>query len=445
VATTQQKYRSARVHEELAAGAAGARLVFVQTHADVDEEIRDDWRRMLAGSFDLGEIFFVDSVGALADIQAGLKPRGDFARLVDFLTRELTGAAAKRIRRANFLDLVADTLEACRRRGAAGLPALAQLEAGLAEQRNRLANRLTVQLRDELIHNRRTWEHRLLGEAANRWGFSPFSWALRCFHGLGGLMASAALWRVRSTAQLALWGAVEGGRQWRRRRLQKRADVATARAVAEGWDEAELRTACIVVDGYAAEAGLPREEADFKTVARQASEAGNQFVARAGAELQLLLGRLADRHTGWFTRLRYETALVVVLALLLYRIGRNFFFDSWLAVDFGYRAAPADVLGLDFFVQAGFWLAMWCGVLLVFFTARLRRGMSREISGLAQSWLGAKVAAGLFAGYDDLSRAIGRHQRELERLAQHVQSLRQHVAGEQGAGAMAAGLGSRKA
>ena len=35
VTATQQKYRSARVEEELSAAAAGARLVFVQTHADV--------------------------------------------------------------------------------------------------------------------------------------------------------------------------------------------------------------------------------------------------------------------------------------------------------------------------------------------------------------------------------------------------------------------------
>ena len=47
VTATQQKYRSARVSDELAAAASGARLVFVQTHADCDPDIRDDWRRVL--------------------------------------------------------------------------------------------------------------------------------------------------------------------------------------------------------------------------------------------------------------------------------------------------------------------------------------------------------------------------------------------------------------
>ncbi len=58
VTATQQKYRSARVAEELAAAAAGARLVFVQTHADVEDDIRDDWRAVLADQYAAGTHFF---------------------------------------------------------------------------------------------------------------------------------------------------------------------------------------------------------------------------------------------------------------------------------------------------------------------------------------------------------------------------------------------------
>ena len=46
--STQQKYRSARVSDELLQAASGCRLVFVQTHADLDEDIRDDWRKQLS-------------------------------------------------------------------------------------------------------------------------------------------------------------------------------------------------------------------------------------------------------------------------------------------------------------------------------------------------------------------------------------------------------------
>ncbi|HUY92731.1 MAG TPA: GTPase, partial [Pirellulales bacterium] len=243
VVSTQQKYRSARVNEELAAAAPGARLVFVQTHADTDDDIREDWRQMLSDEYATGELFFVDTLSALVDAKAGLQPRGEFARLIDFLAHALTGTAAKRIRRANFLDLASQTLNACRERIAAALPAVEQLEAGITEQRGRLAVKLAGQMREELLASRRLWENRLLGEVAAHWGFSPFSGLLRLYQGLGGLLSSAALLRARTPAQLALWGALEGGRRWRSRRQKSQAETATARAAALGWDEGELRTA----------------------------------------------------------------------------------------------------------------------------------------------------------------------------------------------------------
>ena len=211
VATTQQKYRSARVTEELAGAAAGARLVFVQTHADVDADVREDWQRALAGDYSTGEMFFVDSLSAIAEARQGIKPRGEFGRLVDLLTRELTVAATHRIRRANFLDLVGESLATCQQRVAGNMTQIEQLEAAIQEQRARLAARLTERLRDELLASRRSWESRLVGEVTSRWGFSPFSCVLGLYQGLGGLVAGAAPVRVRSAAQLALWGRSKGG------------------------------------------------------------------------------------------------------------------------------------------------------------------------------------------------------------------------------------------
>ncbi|HEV3005525.1 MAG TPA: GTPase [Pirellulales bacterium] len=433
VATTQQKYRSARVAEELAAAAVGARLVFVQTHAGVDEDIRDDWRRVLADEYATGEMFFVDSLAALADARAGLAPRGEMARLTEFLDRELAGTAAKRIRRANFLDLVAETLSSCRERIEAGLPAVEQLETALAEQRGRLASRLAGQMRDELLASRRPWEQRLLGEVASRWGFSPFSCLLRLFQGFGALLSSAVLFRVRTPAQLALWGAMEGGRRLRNRRRSQVAEAATARAFAAGWDEGELRTASIIVDGYAVEAGLPREEIQATSLRgqvheREAAAAAGALVASASAELQTLVARLAGRHTGWFVRAHYELALAAMLAVLLYRFGRNFFYDSWLAVDLGLTRQAQPVFGTDYFIAAGFCLLLWCGLLLWGFTSRLRRGVAAEIEALTDRWNSPKLVSGVFAGLDAQCRGVHAFRHECERLANRVAQLEERVA-----------------
>src|SRR5687767_11369873 len=84
-------------------------------------------------------------------------------------TRELAGAAQTRIRRANFLDLVEQTLELCRQRIEADLPAVERLEAALFEERARLSQKLALAMRDELLSSRRQWEGRLLGEVVSRW------------------------------------------------------------------------------------------------------------------------------------------------------------------------------------------------------------------------------------------------------------------------------------
>jgi hypothetical protein len=427
-ATTQQKYRSARVAEELASAAGGARLVFVQTHADVEDDIREDWQHFLADEYSTGEMFFVDSVSALRDAQAGLQPRGEFARLIELLTRELAGAAGSRIRRANFLDLVEQTLAACRSRIDAALPAVEQLEAAINDQRSQLAARLARQMQTELLGSRRPWESRLLGEVASCWGFSPFSCLLRLYQGLGGLVSGAAFMRVRTPAQLALWGMWEGGRKLRQNSKRRQAETATARAVQFSWDQGELRTAGVIIDGYAADAGLPRDETQLPVIERQATALGNQFVIRAGAELQSLIGRLASLHTGWVTRWRYELLLTVMLVLLMYRFARNFFFDSWLGRELGFMPEARPLLGVDFFIGAGFCLVLWCGLLLWAFTARLRRGMQSEIQQLADRWNNPTVTAEMFAGLESRCRAIHDFRRELEQLLARVGEMKQRLA-----------------
>lgn len=427
VTSTQQKYRSARVKAELLSATVGASVVFVQTHGDIDEDVRGDWRRVLCEDFEPGEMFFVDSLTALADARAGLAPRGEFARLLDLLSRELSGTAAHRIRRANFLDLVEDTLAACGQMIAAEMPAVEALDAALTEQRRCLTQKLAHEMQSDLLASRRHWENRLLSEAASQWGLSPFSLVLRLYQGLGSLVAGATLWRMRTPAQLAIWGVVQGGRKLKSGRQAKAAEDVGARAVAWTWDEAELRRAAIILDGYAAEAGLPREGLNQDVVAAEAAAASETFVESVGGQIQRRIHDLARRNTGWFTRLRYELALLVVVGGILYRLGKNFFYDSWLAVDLGRAEVAQPVLGLDFFVQAGFWLLLWCLLLVWLFTARLRRGLKQEIASLAQSWSTTSAAGELFAGLQRDATSVRSFSEEHRRLQNQTAHLRRQL------------------
>jgi hypothetical protein len=422
VTTTQQKYRSARVADELAAAAPGARMVFVQTHAAVDQDIREDWQAALQPHYAVGRIFLIDSLAALDDADNGRQAHGDFAALVDLLTRQLAGTAPVRIRRTNLLDLVTDTLATCQAKLDEGLAVVQRLREAIEEQRTWLAERLAARMRAELLASRRSWEGRLVDKVASRWGFSPFALVLRIFQRLGGLVSGALLVRARTPAQIALWGMIEGTRTWRRHQRSRQVEQAPDRALADCWDQPELRAAALVLDGYAAEAGLDRRAAQRETIAEEAARAGREFLAGASAELDTLLDRVARRHSGWLTRWRYEILLGTMLGLIFYRPAKNFFYDSWLASP---RVQPYE---LSFYVLSAFWLVLWCGLLLWAFTSRLRRGLRREIDELSQQWSNPRPAGGVFAGLEDECRQVDEFRQGLGRLRQHVAELRARVA-----------------
>jgi hypothetical protein len=374
-----------------------------------------------------GEVFFVGSLAALADARAGVAPRGEFGRLVELLSRELAGSAAHRIRRANFLDLADQTLGACQGKLADALPAIERLEAAIADQRARLAGRAAAELRRELLASRRHWENRLLGEVAGRWGFSPFSLVLRAYQGLGGLIASTTLLRMRTPAQLAIWGALEGARRLRDRRERGAAEQVWARAAAWGWDESELRSAGLIVDGFAAEAGLPRDELHGDALAAQANRSGADFVQAAGAGLQAVISRLAARQAAWWKRWAYELALLAVLGAILFRLGKNYFYDSWLGPEVFGGQTPAQVHGMDFFIQSGFWLLLWCLLLLWVFTARLRRGLGGAINELSGRWTREAPLTALFAETERQCQAARQFADDCQRLQARLNVARRQV------------------
>ncbi len=394
----------------------------MQTHADQDADVRDDWRRTLDPRYQAGHIFFVDSVAALADAQQGRAPQGEFAALVDLLTRQFAGAAAARIRRANFLDLAARALESCRRRLDEAMPAVENLSAAIEQQRGELSSALAGQIRGELLSARRPWENRLLGQVASRWGFSPFALVLRLYQGIGGLASGALLYRARTPAQLALWGVVEGARSWQKHRRNRQLQQRPGQAAAGGFDPTQLRRAAVVLEGYAAEAGLPKAAASVATLEAEADAASLDFAARLSRDLDALIARQAQRHTGWFTRWRYEILLLAMLGFLLFRLGKNFFYDSW------WSAAPAPMWGVESYIAAAFWFVLWCLLLLWLFTRRLRGGLRQAVDRLAATQsTGATAAAGVCAELEDDCRRALEFRRDLELLQGDVERLRGRV------------------
>ncbi len=420
--STQQKYRSAKVSGELAQAAAGCKLIFIQTHADRDADVRDDWRRQLEPGYRVADMFFVDSRHAWQEQQSGLRPTGDFGRLLDVLQQELTAQQRVRIRQGNLFGLLDAALTQCQQQLALPAQQVQGLQAALQDQRQQLSRRLSERLATELFSSRGLWERRLLGEVAQRWGLSPFSLVLRAWHGQASLLASWTLLRARNSAQVALWGAVHGAR-WLTSRQREADDLQHAEdSISLESTDAEWQEARLIVEGHARTAGLM--PAEMTTAAQRlpvaAANAEQGFWNSARDQIGSEIAGASYLHVRWPVRIIYEAGFAILPLWILYRIGKNFFYDSWI---FG-----KPLLESTFYIPALLFLALWTGLTLMLFTARLRRGMTRRVKKLAEELATVRLPSGLFPHLDLRCRQFHQQVDQLNDLATMVRVIREQIA-----------------
>lgn len=430
--STQQKYRSARISEELADAAAGCRLVFVQTHADQDSDIRDDWRQNLAPAYQVPDMFFVDSRRAMLEQAQGQRTSGDFGRLMDLLTNQLGASRRVAIRRANLIDLLEEALTLCRVDYDKRLKDVRSLQEILEQQRTRLRDTLTTQLCDELLLNRNLWERRLLAAVTDIWGFSPFSSVLRFYNGLGAFIASFSFFRARSSAQMALIGAMQGARWVRSKVEENDADSTLERLASFGIADQHLQEARMVVSGYVHSAGIQTEDfndrRDLSALRRRAAQVEGQFLGDARRAIDQLIEELAEQHCTNLVQYRYEGLFLLYVAFLIGRVGYNFFWSSFLAPMVGARSEAEPLLAVDFYIPAVLFLVLWSGLLVMIFVWNLRQGLSERIHQLAQSMVETRISEGLFPSLEAACHEIAQEDRSLTELLEQTSRFRRHLA-----------------
>ncbi|QDU10553.1 GTPase [Gimesia aquarii] len=422
--STQQKYRSSRVSEELKEAAIGRRLIFVQTHASLDEDIRDDWKQQLSHQFEVPEIYFVDSVRALEDQLADRPLQEEFANLQNILSTQLGKSERLQVRRANLLELIQNAIDHCSQKINTALPAIQELESFLKQQQAALTTQMSQELRKELLISRNLWERRLLSCVSDSWGFSPFSTMLRVYNGLGNLFASASLFRARNSAQVALIGALQGARWIGNRQKEHATEDRLKRIGSFGLDDNKLRESQLLIDGYAQEAGLETTQAhlsgSLENIQSEAASVEEQFLNDAGTKIDGIITKLAHKNSGWFTRILYETLFLSLVIYALVRIGKNFFYDSFLD--------ETHILAIDFYVTAGVIFLIWSGFLVMMFTRKLKRGLEQEINQLSDNLAKAKLSHGLFPHLERECQQVHFLQHSLERMRSEVHQLRTEVA-----------------
>lgn len=428
--STQQKYRSARVSDELLQAAQGCRILFVQTHADLDSDIRDDWRKTLTGKYEVPDLFFVDSNRALQEQQAGQRPTVDMGRLIDLLSNQLGASERVGIRRANVIDLVQVALQRCSQILSEKQEAVAGLESALETQKQRLTQRMAERLQETLLRGRNLWERRLVSEVCDTWGTSPFSSALRTYNGFGSLLSSLSLFRVRSAAQMALLGAVQGI-AWNKDSSQEQSAQPGPEAASHfGLDDSLLREAGIVIEGHVQEANFSRElltPTSPENLRAQAAAVEAGFVSDAAQRVDKTIRELANNNSRWWVRFGYEVLFILYIAFVLFRMGKNFFYESFIL--------GTDLLSTDFYIAAGLFFVLWTGLLVMLFVRRLRTGLQERISSLVQELISLRLSQGLFPNIDRAVREARSSQETVKALLAEVDQLRDDVAGSAKLGA----------
>ncbi len=416
--STQQKYRSARIVDELAEAAAGCRLIFVQTRADLDEDIRNDWKKQLRDQYEVPDLFFVDAPAALREQQAGQHPSGEVGRLIQLLMTQLAANERVRIRRVNVIDLLQAALARCRDIIEQQFPHMEELEVALATQRQTLSQKMAHRLKAELQGGRNLWERRLLSAVTDSWGFSPFSSILRLYNGLGALIASMTFFRARNTAQMALIGAVQGTRWLKSRREKKDLEESLQRANLLGLDDTLLREAELVIEGHLYAAGFSKSDLlqrDLNDLRLRAHDIEGEFLGDARGRIDEMITRLAAKNSRWYIRAWYELLFIAYLAFVLLRVGYNFFYESLIQNE--------ELLSTDFYLPAALFFLLWSGLLVIALTRRLRRGLDSEIERLAEELIHVRLANGLFPDLEDACKTVRRARDELQTLIGEVKSI----------------------
>lgn len=434
--STQQKYRSARVVNELGQAATGCRLLFVQTHADIDSDIREDWRSNLS-AFDVPDVFFVDSLRALQEQQSGQRPTGDFARLRDMITSELAASQRVRIRRANIVDLIAAAVEDCSDRLKGARAELKSLQGVLDEQRQKLTHKMADQLRNELSVSSHLWERRVLGAVTEVWGVSPFSSVLRLYHGMGGLIASFTLFRARNSAQLALIGAMQGARWIKGRAKERDADRSLDDLQSLSLDDASLRESQLIMAGHVRSARLSAsliDDPSMTSLRDEAMRVEDQFLGDARQHIEALIQMMAVKHTGWFTRMKYEFLFLSYVAFVLFRVGKYFFYDSFFARFIESSPPRIEPLDSSFYIAAGVFFALWSGVMVMAYTHRLRRGLGSHIDDMSQELAEQRISVGLFPALESTCHQLEHECDMLGGLVTDTSDFRRNLAGSSALG-----------
>jgi energy-coupling factor transporter ATP-binding protein EcfA2 len=407
---TAQKYRSWIVARELQAFAPGRPLLFVQTHASRDPDIREDWRRELESQgFAVPRIFRLYAVEAAQRGAAGLAAESGFQELLTAIDEELVGRAARRVRRTGALDLTGWFVGQAQSQLGPLREPVAGLAAGVARERTRLEGILAAAIESKLQTNRTAWQRLLTDEVVDRWHGGPFAMFLHTVAAIGSFWT-----RLRPGGGLI--GQLLAGHA-----PEYVAGHGTWQAVEElGLTEADVEQSRSILAGLA---GRAKITAPLVGRARlddtQAGETVGTLLERAGRWLASGIERLVSdrrgRVDGPLLRWTFEGLFTSLIVIVLGRAGWNFFY--------GHLWEGRRVDGSGFLQESFVWIILWGLVLRWLLFAWVRLGLHRDITALTERLPRARLVDPLINDFATASEATAGYLEVGDRLAVDGRSL----------------------
>ncbi len=410
--STAQKYRSWVVAREVAAFAPGRPLLFVQTHASRDPDIRDDWRRELESQgFIVPRIFRLDGVEAATRSAAGLEPDAGFRQLVEAIDAELVGRAARRVRRTGSLDLAGWFLRQSQEALAPLRGPVAQLSAGVASERTRLEGILARSVGSRLRASRTAWQRILTSEIVERWHGGPFASFLHVVESI------IAFWPRMRAAGGGLISRLLSGQP----ADIKPAGQGTWQAVEElGLSAAEVEQSRSVLCGLSARARLAeplvgRARLDDAHVASTVGPLLERTAAWLSSGIDRLVADRRERIDGPVFRWVCEALFSGLLVAVLVRAGWNFFV--------GHLWQGRVVDGGGFLQEALVWVILWGFLLRWIAFARVRVGLDSDIQTLVARLPQAHLTDPLLADFAAAADATTQFIEQADRLTRDHETL----------------------
>lgn len=170
------------------------------------------------------------------------------------------------------------------------------------------------------------------------------------------------------------------------------------------------------------------DHTDLTQLRKRAANLEDEFLGDATRAIDQTIEELAIRNSQPFIRYRFELLFLAYVLLMLGRIGYNFFWSTFLKPMFSSEPQTAELLTIDFYIPALIFLVIWSLILVLSFTARLRRGLSQRIEDFAASRADSQLLHGLFPVVERTCTQIAADDQQLNALLTKTTDFRNQLA-----------------